>query len=958
LDGFHGLTLAQAFYDFATSNTIAIGSTINASITTLIETAPGVGVPAQAGPPPTVQNLSLTVSQDTIATGATFDGQTVGGSNTNTVVTGNLDGIFGNQPTLTPGDSIVLTTGDNTLVASFDGSDTVGALTIQGVQTWDIQNLASTSGHTVTLTGPVGGIADLNALTYQDNGFGNSLVVGGAPPAGIDDSAGGASGFDLTVEDAKGNGNSGGDHRVDLLFTAASFTGGDTINVTANLVGNIDPGNTSLSISHAYNIAAGNPNAGFAVWNVTSEGALANGSVNAIALGGEGSTSATTLNITDDGSTTVIWASAASGSDKAADWADLTTVDASGTTGELWVTGGENGSNGILGDAGGITEVLGGTGADLFDLTALGGSVGDVTINGGGNTTGTNALGDTGTGIELNNSEINDISLDNASNAFEEWAGVNILYNVGDDTGGAVNMADFPGTNIVTVLNSSSGTTGITQVYDFNVTNAMDGFTFNFNETDQQGFAFSVIGTDTTGGASNVVNINYTSVSATGTFTSQNFDTVNVTVNDVNSTQDFYTGAGVPFGSPDILVIGNADFGSPVGEGVTLNIAANGDFTGSGTLEIGNISSGAIGDDSITLLSGPITGLPLHPSYLDTGTLDISGNENVIIGVTNADVINSTTSGTFDMTSPDDANTPGTVAEWLLYNGVDVTASSAGSTLQGTLGSAGNFKGFPILDAGNDSLTDTAGGVSFYGDGGSDSISLGSGSFDANTVYFGEFLLNDLPGRQPIENNGVAADGFWDAGPSLVGTTITGSTSGDLTTVTGFSVGNDNLVFNVNAWSGGNTHGDLDDAAAVTRISDTSASGSTVFLGTSNETLSSTPGTTTATGHVDLILDGINNQSFANASELASSIGTTGIGNFNLGHTLANNGIIDLLVAYFNGSNVVIADVELQNHSGSATANTGSMTVFASDMVSLVGVTSLASLGTTANALHIEFAHL
>jgi len=332
-----------------------------------------------------------------------------------------------------------------------------------------------------------------------------------------------------------------------------------------------------------------------------------------------------------------------------------------------------------------------------------------------------------------------------------------------------------------------------------------------------------------------------------------------------------------------------------------------------------------------------------------------------VIGVTNAFDITSTTSGTFDMTSPDDIVTPGTVAEWgqtIPYGGIDVSSVSAGSLLQGTLGSAGTFKGFPILDAGNDSLTDTAGGTSFYGDGGSDDITLGNGASDANSVFFGEYQLNDHAVRQGIEAGGVAADGFWGAGVSAFGTTITGSSSSDLTTVSGFTVGSDNLVFNVSAWGDGGPHtGQLVNGANLNAVSDASASGSTLFLGTAGITLGTGTGNT-ATGHVDLILDGINNQSFANAGELAASIGTEGVGNFNLGTNLANHGIVDLLVAYFNGSNVVVADVELQNNSGTAQHDTGALTVYASDMVSLVGVTSLASLGTTANATHIVFDHI
>ena len=55
---------------------------------------------------------------------------------------------------------------------------------------------------------------------------------------------------------------------------------------------------------------------------------------------------------------------------------------------------------------------------------------------------------------------------------------------------------------------------GINQDANFVVTNAPDGLTFNFNDTNQAGFDFSVTGTDTTGGAANVVNIDYTDLTA------------------------------------------------------------------------------------------------------------------------------------------------------------------------------------------------------------------------------------------------------------------------------------------------------------------------------------------------------------------------------------------------------------------------------------------------------------
>ena len=176
---------------------------------------------------------------------------------------------------------------------------------------------------------------------------------------------------------------------------AFSPGGGDAINVTANAVGNT-LGGTSTSFGNSTDIEAGSAGAtgGFATWNVTSNGANA---VNDIALSTNGSnTPPTTLNVSDDGSSTIIWAGAS-----ASEWAQLTTVDASGTTGTLTITGHENGSHGLLSqDTSALTEVVGGSGADTFDLSAFGGAT-------GGSVAGLSIFGGANTTIELSNTEIN-----------------------------------------------------------------------------------------------------------------------------------------------------------------------------------------------------------------------------------------------------------------------------------------------------------------------------------------------------------------------------------------------------------------------------------------------------------------------------------------------------------------------------------------------------------------------
>ena len=90
-----------------------------------------------------------------------------------------------------------------------------------------------------------------------------------------------------------------------------------------------------------------------------------------------------------------------------------------------------------------------------------------MSINGGGNA---------GTVVELSSSEINLIS-GGAAGAFVAWTGIPTLNDVAADTvGGPINMADFPGTLTVTLLDSDSDIFP-TQSAALDVTNAPNDFT-------------------------------------------------------------------------------------------------------------------------------------------------------------------------------------------------------------------------------------------------------------------------------------------------------------------------------------------------------------------------------------------------------------------------------------------------------------------------------------------------
>ena len=156
----------------------------------------------------------------------------------------------------------------------------------------------------------------------------------------------GADGFAINVSNAIGNGYNG----VDVDIAAQAFTGKDTIHVGAYIVGGFPEYNGSYIIptlqwgansndsdtynpnwlgfqANAYAIASGassGPNGavGFQNWVVTSAGAQSVGTVNILALGGEGSSSAETLTVVNpagDSSATILFSTAISDS-MSADW--------------------------------------------------------------------------------------------------------------------------------------------------------------------------------------------------------------------------------------------------------------------------------------------------------------------------------------------------------------------------------------------------------------------------------------------------------------------------------------------------------------------------------------------------------------------------------------------------------------------------------------------------------------
>ena len=114
-----------------------------------------------------------------------------------------------------------------------------------------------------------------------------------------------------------------------------------------------------------------------------------------------------------------------------------------------------------------------------------------------------------GSVVELSSAEINTLSGASHTNApvFAAWSNVYTLYDVMSTIVANraisrrhpvlvtqnINMADFPGTAIVTLANSHSGNY-VSQGAEIDVWNAPNNMIFNFQDADQGGHNFQVVG--------------------------------------------------------------------------------------------------------------------------------------------------------------------------------------------------------------------------------------------------------------------------------------------------------------------------------------------------------------------------------------------------------------------------------------------------------------------------------
>jgi hypothetical protein len=302
--------------------------------------------------------------------------------------------------------------------------------------------------------------------------------------------------------------------------------------------------------------------------------------------------------------------------------------------------------------------------------------------------------------------------------------------------------------------------------------------------------------------------------------------------------------------------------------------------------------------------------------------------------------------------------------------GVTVLGGTGPNVLQGSLGLVGTVTftngstGVAALFfVGADHITGgPAGGDAIFGDGGADVITLPNHSLPDTVVFGQDHMGNKNDVLVITDGNDAAYLGSWGAGatpatiPTLFPGSITGGTSADMTVITGFRAEGDVLEFELAAWNGDSvaasgaaaSKGDLVGLNGIFVPPPGAAQLSAVWVNSgSNNSLKPAD---------NVLLYAPSDASVQNAQQLAAQL-----------HTFSDSIVLPgfplfigpgqdkhILVAYDASFSLLgaihpvvnIADVDLVNTSASNQGATDSLNVYASDMVSLTGV-SLTSLTST-----------
>ena len=690
---------------------------------------------------------------------------------------------------------------------------------------------------------------------------------------------------------------------------------------------------------------AANPNLSYGTWAITT----ANNVDLQLQQGGVGA--ATTLTLSGAGNIAV-------GQDAAGNWQKVTTIDASGETGTVVVTGASSQNTTVLNPTTGVLQQtnalasaanpgwLFGSNAGLLDDTGATFALTSFKLGSGTNFLDVSSatlaevakLTTTpGSLVALNNEIIvsDAVATTVSATTFAHISGFEILGVTG--AGGTIDMANLPAA-IGTILYQTPATNGVTinDVTSTLTVNTEDNGFFNsltigavgpnpgFNDTlnvivgDAINHTPGQVGAVTVSGEENV------------NFTSQGAVTPLVPLTAITHANDVGTVLLTPTitGSEHVTISGDTDilFGATqtaTGEGSIFSL------TSAGTLALDNLSI----VDTNTL--GTYLGV-----NNDTTSLQFTYS-------TNAALIDATASGT--------GGTIGLVmlggdANWhsnFTTGNTVINPNDAGDTISGSH-TAGNVL---IGSLGNDTINGNTSNAAdtILTDGGADTINLAANhtASDHVDLFFGVGGVTPGNPGTAIANTIIDAtgsfslQGFWGNSPGVVsGTTITpnipamqfagSGTSADLSTINNFNPSGDVVDLSISAWG----NGFLGDSQ-FTSLTTAANGGNAVF------TNSVGPGGTVTSGAgADVLF--IGQGSFQNAATLANVLAGVGGITFS-GSTLANGSATDIIVAYDNlQGNTVIADLEIFNNSGAAiknlATNTKGVDIAVSDMAVLTGV--------------------
>jgi len=662
------------------------------------------------------------------------------------------------------------------------------------------------------------------------------------------------------------------------------------------------------------------------------------GGTNNIALGGDGSTTAKFLIVTDNnnavvaGTNTTLWATNAGGSG-AADFAFVTNIDLTGTSGFVRLTGAEHDGGGFLSANNAIHQILGGTGNSLYDLTSL--SAGTVNalagfkIIGGSSTAGNSEVAfklDAITGathlIDIEHIQVLDASADtfpffttiNMANWAQQSPGgiglvpLNTAFTLprGGTVGAGFDLLQLlagdgsPTPNISGFLTINNGPTNFAinmQDANFNVPFGFTDIVINAGPTINTADHLQVWTSDQGSIFDYTIN-NYTTTDfflpthggtvllGTDFFKYQPVPSVtNATLGFFHNTADDVGGAAdnlslghtslVPF-----VVLGTGDVGK-----TTVFL----DASGTTTINFGNIHTGFAG----TFVIGATDATQIFAGFTSGLVMDLPGTNTGRFTFFSAD----SNGGLFNLLQ----GTSGTITADLNGHGVldNVWSGPVGDN---TLVGGSNFFA----------------GTNFFPEGGLDTIFLASSGRD--DIWFGQY---DIGHSGSAGVGMVLTQAVTDVNGSF-GSQSEGTIDGyfftlsirNFTTGNGFIPAGDVINLNTNSWATSEAGG-LFTGGTDLGLTDNLGAHITTHGADATMALYTTPGDVISS-NIQVMLDGID--TYTSFTNFVNALKSSGIGNITFDEMIGHGDIQHHLVAVNVNNDIILSDVTLRNFTNAAEA--------------------------------------